>query len=416
MERGYLLGSCAAVLCALCASACGGSASNLRPGAITKDQGAIFGRVRVLNRGKDITGDCDVYFGGDEEARRAQPDPPPGGGDAFAGRFSSSAGAPGGAGASIVSLDETGWIFTTRAAGKAHLKQVSCSVGSLAKTPLYTGSDLGFIVEGGDRIAYFGDIVVESHIEEQSDAVGASVLLASAGGLIGAAIAGAIEVADAASRSAPQPAELAVADRFGDAVRELKSRYGEEGGALKPYPSLAGGGLFAGGGEPPSSDPPTTAAGFTLGQDIGAAQARCTGAGLEWQDLGEGRSWCGGAPVDPGVPATVKLTACAGKVCEISLDAGADGAAWATLSQRFNKLSRSFEATFGTPAQRRLDPIDGCTDGIKACFDAGRARRGAAWSWPGGRYVSMSLHGGAGGDAPRLVVVYGTAAQADGKR
>ncbi|WP_437332116.1 hypothetical protein [Sorangium sp. So ce394] len=44
------------------------------------------------------------------------------------------------------------------------------------------------------------------------------------------------------------------------------------------------------------------------------------------------------------------------------------------------------------------------------------SRRGVAWSWPAGWFVSMSLHGGAGGDAPRLGVVYGTAAQADGKR
>ncbi|WP_437949926.1 hypothetical protein WME98_03300 [Sorangium sp. So ce296] len=44
------------------------------------------------------------------------------------------------------------------------------------------------------------------------------------------------------------------------------------------------------------------------------------------------------------------------------------------------------------------------------------SRRRVAWSWPGGRYVSMSLHGGARGEAPRLGVVYGTAAQADGKR
>ncbi|WP_437313523.1 hypothetical protein [Sorangium sp. So ce385] len=76
MERGYLLGSCAAVLCALCASACGGAASNLRPGAIAKDRGAICGRVRVVNEGKDITGDCDVDFGGDDEARKRSPTQP----------------------------------------------------------------------------------------------------------------------------------------------------------------------------------------------------------------------------------------------------------------------------------------------------------------------------------------------------
>lgn len=307
MERGYLVGSCAAVLCALCASACGGSASKLRPGAITKDKGAIFGRVLVVNKGKDITGDCDVNFGGDPKARTAEPDPPPGSGDSSGGRFASSAGAPRGAGSSSVSLDEAGWIFTTHTAGKAYLKQVSCSLGGLAKTPLYTGSELGFIVEGGDRMAYFGIIVVESHHEEQSDSVARSVLLASVGGLVGAA-------------GRPRRAGDGEARRVrGDRPRDLAGRERGRG-------------------------------------DVEHARGA----------------------VQQALP-------------ELRCDARHPGPAPARSDRRLHRR-------------------------IKACFDAGRARRGVAWSWPGGRFVSMSLHGGARGDAPWLGVLYGTATQPDGKR
>ncbi|WP_437521411.1 hypothetical protein WME79_28995 [Sorangium sp. So ce726] len=403
------------MLCALCATACASSASNLRPGALDKGQGAIFGRVLVANRGKDITSDCEIYIGGDDSAQGAQAGQGSGSNGSSGGRGYSSANpyaSPGDTSSSrVVSLDETGWIFTAVRVGQVYLKQVSCSLGGVAKTPVYIAKDLGFSVHGGDEIAYFGDIVIESDHEDRSGAVAAGVLL---GGAIGGLIAG------IAVTSEQKPAEVEVANRFDEALREYQTRYGREGGALRPYFSLAGMGSFgvedSRPSPPPGADPPAAAAGFTLGEDIGAAQGRCSGAGFEWQDLGEGRFSCSGAPADVGAPATVKVTACTGTVCEIAVNASSDSAAWSTLAQRFNRLSRIFDATYGSPSQRRLEPLGDCTDGIKACFDAGRARRRVIWYWPGGRIVALSLDGGAPGDAPRLRVVYGTATPPEGQQ
>lgn len=401
--------SWAAVLCALCASACASSASNLKPAAIAKGKGAIFGRVIVTNKGENITEECDVHFGGDDEARKAQTDKPPQRDDPYGGMFSGPSGAPGQAGSPvIVSLDETGWIFTTVNTGPTYLKQVSCSLGGMSKFPVYRSSDLQFPVHGGDRIAYFGNVVVDADYDDSSGAVAAGVLL-------GGAVGGLIASIAAADRLEHGSAQAEVANRFDDAVGEYQLRFGREGAALKPYASIAGGGLHAAGDPPPSPDPPEAMAGFAFGKDIGAAMGRCSGDGLEWQELGEGRFWCSGAPADLGVPVTVKLAACGGVVCEIAMNAGSDGAGWSTLVERFNTLSRRFDAAFGSPHQRRLDPLGDCTDGPEACFDAGRARRSALWRWPGGRNISLWLDGGAREDAPWLRVVYGTAAPPGGK-
>lgn len=45
----------------------------------------------------------------------------------------------------------------------------------------------------------------------------------------------------------------------------------------------------------------------------------------------------------------VKLTACAGELCEVMADAGADGAPWSALVERFDKLvSRQMTVDLGT--------------------------------------------------------------------
>jgi hypothetical protein len=79
-----------------------------------------------------------------------------------------------------------------------------------------------------------------------------------------------------------------------------------------------------------TGQPPTTVAGFALGGNVSAAEARCTGAGLAWERLNKRQFSCSGAPVDVGAPATVRLTACEGLVCKVAVNANADGAGWST--------------------------------------------------------------------------------------
>lgn len=55
MYREYSFLLCAVATCALGSSACAGSAVNLRPDAIPKDHGAVFGNVEFFMGEKNLT-------------------------------------------------------------------------------------------------------------------------------------------------------------------------------------------------------------------------------------------------------------------------------------------------------------------------------------------------------------------------
>jgi hypothetical protein len=159
--------------------------------------------------------------------------------------------------------------------------------------------------------------------------------------------------------------------------------------------------------------PPVTAAGFELGKAVALAEERCTGAGHTWQALEDGELSCSSAPVDLGVPVTVKLAACAGVVCNVVVNAS-DGAPWSALVPRFGQLSQLLEKEVGASHQRETKAINGCADSMSDCFAAGRVRTSVTWRWPNKEVVSLVLDGGPPGGAPVLGVFYGTAALAPG--
>jgi hypothetical protein len=164
-----------------------------------------------------------------------------------------------------------------------------------------------------------------------------------------------------------------------------------------------------------TGQPPATAAGFTLGADVPAAEARCTGAGHAWEKLTDRQFSCSGAPVDVGAPAKVKLTTCSGLVCKVTVNVSADGAGWSTLMDRFNAISTSLEGSHGNQYERETRPLKDCTAAASECFATGRVRRTVTWRWSNRQSASLLLTGGTNGATPWLGVVYSTAAYLDTK-
>jgi hypothetical protein len=159
-------------------------------------------------------------------------------------------------------------------------------------------------------------------------------------------------------------------------------------------------------GELANGASPATGAGFALGQPPAAAEARCTGAGMVWEKVEGGAFSCNGTPDGLGVPAVVKLTACGDTVCEVAVDAGADGAPWATLLARFGTLARRLVEQHGDKHQRETRALDGCVLGSTSCADSGRVRKSEIWRWADKRRVSLVLDGGRPGGAPSLRIIY----------
>ncbi|MFT3765456.1 MAG: hypothetical protein QM820_08080 [Minicystis sp.] len=356
--------SSAALLCALGSSACAASSIDLRPSAVPADKGALFGRIEVTNRGDGTLGPCYVTFNGMDEKRR-----------------------------SVRKLDRTGWVFTTLDLGPNHLTQVTCGRGSLQS------GDYVIYVPGHGRMAYFGDVRVVMNFSDPS--TGAS----TAGFLIGGALGGAIVAAAAADEKPPGTPDLTVANRFQKAVAEYEARFGAEAQAIKP--ELA---MLADVNTIPTTPPPVAAVGFPLGQDATSAEARCTGAAFGWKAIKEGEYSCSGAGVDLEMPATVGIRTCAGAICEVTVDAGADGAAWKTLALRYGKLVQRLKGELGDKHKRSMRALDGCAKGISDCFAAGRVRTSLLWRWPDRQRVLLVLDGGPAGGTPSLRVVYETAA------
>ncbi len=103
--------------------------------------------------------------------------------------------------------------------------------------------------------------------------------------------------------------------------------------------------------EEPAGAPPGIAAGFSLGKGVAAAEARCTEAHLKWSRLDDDHFSCSGTPAGISVPATVTLGACAGTICEVVVNASADGAGWKDSGEALRRARRA--SWRGATAPRR---------------------------------------------------------------
>ncbi len=375
------------VIVALSVAGCAPAAANLRPRAVAGDQAAIFGHVEVLNHGTPVTSQCEVVLTDQDEQEKAP----------------------------HLALGD-GWVFTTVRAGPTYLSSVVCNIpGTVPDSSKYESRRLAFQARGGDRIVYFGHVRIDVRAEVQKD-TGAPVGTGVLGALVVAAVRAnmaepkpAVSMASAYTDEKPMAGAdvfgADVKDRLAEAVAEYQRRYGGDAQALKPEASIAGAagdsvGVLADGASP------TTAAGFALGQPVAAAEARCTGAGKVWEKVEGGAFSCNGTPAGLGVPAVVKLTACGDTICQVAIDAGADGAPWATLLARFGALTRRLAERHGDKHQHAMRALDGCAQGSTSCADSGRVRKSEIWRWADKSRVSLVLDGGPPGGAPSLRVVY----------
>jgi hypothetical protein len=388
-------------LAALGTSGCALPAVNLSPREVSADEAAIFGRIEVVNDGERVTERCKVVFT-DEDKRDKTP---------------------------RMKLDESGWVFATVRPGPTYLSSVLCGIPN---TQYYSGDyltrRLAFQAPGHGRAAYFGHVRIDVHAIAVDR--GAMFLAGMARGLTPGSEYFPPQSAAGVTQSVPEKARpekrrddraweaslrgdgdygSEVQNRFGEAVDEYRRLYGGDAQALKPEISIVGESPGAVGVLAEAAYP-TAALGFALGQAPEAAEARCTGAGLAWQKVDGGGFSCGGAVVDLGVPVTLKLTACAGMICEVVADAGADGAAWSTLLKRFGKLTGRLAREHGAKHQRETRALAGCTLGTKDCASAGRVLKSETWRWPDKQRVSVELDGGPPDGAPSLRVLYRTSA------
>ena len=176
---GVLLGSLGTVGCA-------SSATNLKPGSGPTGQGALFGRIEVQNQGEDVTGSCYVGLSDAAEHQKAN-----------------------------LSLDKSGWLFTSVNRGPTYVSDLLCTLGDLIRyNASFHTRKLHFDVHGDGTIVYFGHVRVE--LKSEGSGVVAATLL---GGGLGNALASAGEGENGA---------VQVHDGFDEAKREYRRRYGQQ--------------------------------------------------------------------------------------------------------------------------------------------------------------------------------------------
>jgi len=107
--------------------------SRLKPDAIKEDEGAYFGHVKVLDKGRDITSDCRVYFRNEQNGAK-----------------------------DALGLPKDGWIFRTAEPGMARLVLFICpsSAWSTSNDYGHLTKHIEFEILGKKTANYFGHIEV----------------------------------------------------------------------------------------------------------------------------------------------------------------------------------------------------------------------------------------------------------------
>lgn len=101
---------------------------NLVPQHVDGGQGAFFGHIEVVDvGGKDITGECYIYWADGVDHKRA------------------------------MKLDYTGWVFSTVPIGPTFLWEARCELSNLR----YSAREVAFQVPGNGTIVYFGHVRIQ---------------------------------------------------------------------------------------------------------------------------------------------------------------------------------------------------------------------------------------------------------------
>jgi len=180
----------------LACAGCASSAANLQPSKVPAGHGALFGHIAVENQGKDVTSHC--YVGLTNSANEQH---------------------------TYLSLDQSGWLFSSVPRGQTYVSNFLCTLGGLIKyNAAFHTRRLSLNVPGNGAIAYFGHVRIDLN-SGGSGAVAGTLL----GGGIGAALT--------TSREGDQ-ATLELRDGFDEAKREYVHRYGQQA-VLTPSSALA---------------------------------------------------------------------------------------------------------------------------------------------------------------------------------
>lgn len=187
--------------CLLALAGCAQSASNLKPdnlASLAQNEGGYFGRISVTNKGETVTGGCYARFTDREDSKKA-----------------------------YVSLDDSGWVFSTAEAGPTYLSFVICTLGGVVKyNASFESRDLAFEIKGGPTLSYFGHVQIELNFDD-SGVVAATIL----GGAVGNAIA---------TSAAGKEGRAQVQNELPLAIKTYESRFGKLQASVKTVASIVG--------------------------------------------------------------------------------------------------------------------------------------------------------------------------------
>lgn len=367
------------------------------PTNIPSGQAAVFGRVNVTNQGAPVNYACALHFK-DVAARpnNHSPDLSANAGDASDTR---------------VPLDATGWVFDTLRVGATYRVSIACELGTAQYLVSYSPKPFVFRPLGGNTISYFGDFVVELHVDMQLNGIHRVAVDESekAFGLIGGALAQVI-----VSSGKGDDAEYTLYDLFSDARLVYDARYAQRASALNPVSVLdkrfvtgvtafqsSSKGALDGHGKtgPASAAPPEPDAitpipgslgGLAFGKTLEELEAACVVAGHSFSARSTEEASCSGAP--GGDLQEVVLTVWLEGNRSVRIDVSASTAmGWQQRIEQHTQLTQRFRQFYGNLYSRKTKRLDGCERRLADCLRQGQAQTTIRWRWSDGRTVSLTL-------------------------
>jgi hypothetical protein len=137
---------------------------------------------------------------------------------------------------------------------------------------------------------------------------------------------------------------------------------------------------------------PEGAGGFRFGHTVAEAQASCIGRGYKWKRPGSDAE-CSSSLVPVGTSARVVLHTCQEAICGIDVLVTEPPE---KLIAKYDELYALLEQKYGIPRQKRAAVDAACSSNLVACISGPTAPIGAAWRWPDGNSLELSLTQSAG--------------------
>lgn len=132
---------------------------------------------------------------------------------------------------------------------------------------------------------------------------------------------------------------------------------------------------------------PQDAGGFVFGQAIESARLACVEAKHGWAQVKGARYSCNGAPTSVGMPATLALRFCKGRLCEINVDARATD-----TRDAFRTTRDTLSTKYGEPKKTTEEVPEECSpEQLPSCIADSRAALIAEWWWDSGERITEKV-------------------------